>query len=143
MSEHGTRGQKDLVRNLYRTVYEQESFDAVPEFYTSGAVRHGGLQGTLEGREAIEGYLRTALGGFSDVEVTELHCLTEGDLVAYDFEMAVTHSGEVLGVPATGNRFEIANAALFRIEDGKVVDEWPRTDMLGLTRGIEIVDLPF
>ena len=86
MSEHGSTGQKDLVRNLYRTVYEQESFDAVPEFYTSGAVRHGGLQGTLEGREAIEGYLRTALGGFSDVEVTELHCLAEDDLVAYDFE---------------------------------------------------------
>jgi hypothetical protein len=33
--------------------------------------------------------------------------------------------------------FRIANAALFRIEDGKVVDEWPRTDMLGLTQGIE------
>ncbi|MEF8843558.1 MAG: ester cyclase [Haloarculaceae archaeon] len=77
------------------------------------------------------------------IEVTDLHRLAEDDSLAYDFEMAVTHSGELLGVPATGNRFEIVNAALFRIEDGRVLDEWPRTDMLGLVRGIGLVDLPF
>jgi len=142
MSEHDTSGNKELVRELYRTVYEGGAFDAVPEFYAPDAVRHGGLQGTLEGREAIQGYLQTSLGGLSDIEVTELHCLAEDDLVAYDFEMAATHSGELLGVPATGNRFELANAALFRVEDGSIVDEWPRTDMLGLVRGIGLVDLP-
>lgn len=57
--------------------------------------------------------------------------------------MAATHSGELLDVPATGNRFELTNAVLFRIEDGQVVDEWPRTDMLGLMEGIGVVDLPF
>jgi hypothetical protein len=37
--------------------------------------------------------------------------------------------------------FRIANAALFRIEDGKVVDEWPRTDMLGLTHPPLVIDI--
>lgn len=143
MSEHGKSTQKDLVRDLYRTLYEEKSFDAVPEFYASGAIRHGGLQGSIEGHDALQGYLQAALGGFSHIEITELHCLAEGDIVAYDFEMTVTHSGEMLEIPATGNRFEITNAALFRIEDGKVVDEWPRTDMLGLMEGIGVVDLPF
>lgn len=135
--------KKELVRELYRTVYEEKAFDAVPEFYAENAVRHGGLQGTLEGREALEGYLRAALGGLSDIEITELHCLAEDDLVAYDFEMAATHSGEMVEIPATGNRFEITNAALFRIDDGQVHDEWPRTDMLGLMQGIGAVELPF
>lgn len=143
MSEYKTAEQKDLVRDLYRTLYEEKSFDAVPEFYASNAVRRGGLQGSLEGREALRRYLQASLGGLSDVEVTELHCLVEDDLVAYDFEMAATHSGESLDVPATENRFEITNAALFRIEDGQVVDEWPRTDMLGLVEGIGVVDPPF
>lgn len=130
------------MRELYRTLYEEQSFDAVPEFYASDAVRHGGLQGSIEGREALQGYLQAALGGLSDIEVTELHCLAEDDIVAYDFEMAATHPGEMLEVPATGNRFELTNAALFRIENGHVVDEWPRTDMLGLMEGIGVVDLP-
>lgn len=143
MTTGDTSAGKDLVRDLYGTLYEEESFESVPEFYAPGAVRHGGLQGGLEGHEALQGYLQASLGGFSDIEVTELHCLAEDDLVAYDFEMAATHSGEMLGVPATGNRIEITNAALFRIEDGLVTDEWPRTDMLGLMEGIGVVELPF
>lgn len=143
MSEHSTSAEKDLVRELYRTLYEEKSFDAVPEFYASDAIRHGGLQGSIEGREALQGYLQAAIGGLSDIEIRELHCLAEDDIIVYDFEMAATHSGELLDVPATGNRFELTNAVLFRIEDGQVVDEWPRTDMLGLMEGIGVVDLPF
>lgn len=138
-----TGENKELVRELYRTLYEEKAFDAVSEFYAGDAVRHGGLQGKLEGRDALEGYLGAALGGLSDIEIAELHCLAEDDLVAFDFEMAATHSGEMLGIPASGNRFEITNAALFRIDDGQVHDEWPRTDMLGLMQGIGAVDLPF
>lgn len=143
MSEHDTAGHKELVRELYRTIYEEQSFDAVPEYYASDAVRHGGLQGAVEGHAGLQQYLEGALGGFSDIEITELHCLAEDDIVTYDFEMAVTHSGEMLGIPPTGNRFEITNAALFRVEDGTVVDEWPRTDMLGLMEGLGAVELPF
>ncbi|WP_152040001.1 ester cyclase [Salinigranum salinum] len=143
MSEHHTSGQKDLVRELYRTIYEQKAFDAVPDFYAPDAVRHGGLRGSVEGHEALQGYLAATLGGLSEIEVTELHCLAEDDLIAYDFEMAATHSGELLGVPATGNRIEMTNTAWFRIENGQVTDEWPRTDMLGLVKGLDLVELPF
>lgn len=143
MSEPSPSGNKELVRELYRTLYEEKSFDAVSEYYAPDAIRHGGLQGSIEGHTALQGYLQAALGGFSDIEITELHCLAEEDIVAYDFEMAMTHSGEMLEIPPTGNRFEITNAALFRIDDGYVVDEWPRTDMLGLLEGIGAVDLPF
>lgn len=64
-------------------------------------------------------------------------------MVAYDFEMVATHSGEMLEVPATGNRFELTNDAMFRIGDDLVVDEWQRTDMPSLLQGIGPVDLPF
>lgn len=77
MSEHGSTERKDRVRGLHRTLYEERSFDAVPEFYASNPVRHGGLQGSIESRSALQGYLRASLGGLSDAEVTELHCLVE------------------------------------------------------------------
>jgi predicted ester cyclase len=64
-------------------------------------------------------------------------------MVVFDFEMTATHSGPLLGVPATGNRVEMTNAALFRIADGRIVEEWPRTDMLALMEGIGVVELPF
>lgn len=143
MNTRNNPERKELVRELYQTLYEEQAFDQVPRFYASDAIRHGGLQGSLEGQEALQGYLQAALGGFSDIEITELHCLAEDDLVVYDFEMAATHSGEMLEIPPTGNRFELTNAALFQIGDGRVQDEWPRTDMLGLLQGIGAVELPF
>jgi predicted ester cyclase len=142
MSEHSAAEQREFVRNLYRTLYEEKSFDAVSDFYAPGAVRHGGLQGIVEGQDAIRAYLRGSLGGLSDIEVTELRWLAEDDLIAYDFEMTATHSGPVMDVPATGNPLELTNTVWFRIEDGLVVDEWPRTDILGLLEGIGVVDLP-
>jgi C-1 hydroxylase len=135
--------QKDLVRDMYRTVYENKEFDAVSDFYAADTVRHGGLQGSIQGRDALVGYLEASLGGLSDIEVTELHCLEEDDIVVFDYEMTATHSGPMLEVPATGNQVEMTNAALFRIDDGKIVDEWPRTDMLGLMDGIGAIELPF
>ena len=62
MSERSQSEQDDLVRDLYRTLYEEKSFDAVSEFYTPGAVRHGGLKGTIEGREELQAYLQGSLG---------------------------------------------------------------------------------
>jgi len=143
MTDRTPAEQRAIIRDLYKTLYEDQAFDAVSEFYAPGAVRHGGLQGSIEGQDAMQGYLQAAIGGLSEVEVTELRWLAEDDLIAYDFEMTATHSGEMLDVPATGNQIELTNTVWFRIEDGHVVDEWPRTDMLGLLTGIGLVDLPF
>lgn len=143
MTDHDTTADTDRVRDLFRTLYEEQAFDAVPEYYAPDAVRHGGFQGELTGVEELQGYLQAALGGLSDIDITERRCLTSEDVVVFDFDMAATHTGELLGVPATGNRFTITNAVLFRLVDGKVVDEWPRTDRLGLLQGIGFVELPF
>lgn len=143
MSERNQSEQKAFIRDLYGTLYEEQSFDAVPEFYAPDVVRHGGLQGDVEGDEALRGYLQAAIGGLSDIEVTALRWLAQDDVIAYDFEMSATHSGEMLGVPATGNHIEMTNTVWFRIENGHVVDEWPRTDMLGLLTDTGVVELPF
>lgn len=74
IDEHSTSGHKGLVREPYQTIYEGKSFDAVPEYDASDATRHGGLQGSIEGHEPLQGYLQAALGGFSDIEMnTDFH----------------------------------------------------------------------
>ena len=142
-TELDTDGRKRLVRELYEELYENGNFDAGGEFDAPDAVRHSGFRGDLTGRDAIRGYLETVLGGLSDRTVTEHHCVAEDDLVVYDFDMTGTHDGELMGIPATGNRVETTNAVVFRIEDGLVAEEWPRSDVLGLLEGIGAVEAPF
>ena len=45
---------------------------------------------------------------------------------------AGTHLGLSFGHPPTGNRLSTSGITIFRIADGKVVEEWIQSDMLGL-----------
>lgn len=62
MSEHIATEKRDIVRDLYRTLYETYSFDVVWECYAPDTVRHGGLQGTVEGENPTAGRPRWTLG---------------------------------------------------------------------------------
>ena len=42
-----------------------------------------------------------------------------------------THQAEMQGIPATGNRVEISALLIFRLKDGKVVEEVEEADLLG------------
>jgi steroid delta-isomerase-like uncharacterized protein len=43
-----------------------------------------------------------------------------------------THKGEFRGIPATGNKIKVNGFDMFRIQDGKIIEEREETDMLGL-----------
>ena len=43
-----------------------------------------------------------------------------------------THLGSYFGHAPTGNRLSTSGITIFRIADGKVVEEWIQSDMLGL-----------
>lgn len=51
-----------------------------------------------------------------------------------------THQAEMEGIPATGNKVEISALLIFRLKDGKVVEEVEEADMLGFYQqlGLEL-----
>jgi steroid delta-isomerase-like uncharacterized protein len=62
------------------------------------------------------------------------------DLVAADDKVAVrlrfrgTHSGEFLGIPATGRAIEYVSHEFYRVADGLIAEEWICSDMATLFR---------
>jgi predicted ester cyclase len=58
--------------------------------------------------------------------------ITEGDKTFARLSYTGTHEGEVFGVPPTGRDFEYAGAAVFTIEDGRILDVWVLGDIYGL-----------
>jgi steroid delta-isomerase-like uncharacterized protein len=42
-----------------------------------------------------------------------------------------THLAEMEGIPATGNKVEISALLIFRLKDGKIVEEFEEADLLG------------
>jgi predicted ester cyclase len=69
---------------------------------------------------------------FPDVAVTTDLLLAEGDLVAGHFRGRGTHEGLFNGVPATGREWDARCTAIYRVEDGRIVEAWVSWDMLSL-----------
>jgi predicted ester cyclase len=58
----------------------------------------------------------------------------EGDRVSYRLTMRGTHTGEFLGVPASGRQVAVSLIAIVRIADGRLVEEWGGLDQPDLIR---------
>jgi steroid delta-isomerase-like uncharacterized protein len=94
------------------------------------------------GFETHEQHKQVILGfvnAFPDLEWTVDDVIAEADTVVLRSTFRGTHQGELLGVPPTGKRAEWPAIAIFRLADGKVVEEWVQGDMLGLMRQLGIV----
>jgi len=68
--------------------------------------------------------ITSGLSAIPDFHI-EIHALiAEGDCVTARMTQSGTHVGEFAGVPGTGKHITQPAIAIYRIEDGKVAEEW-------------------
>jgi steroid delta-isomerase-like uncharacterized protein len=87
----------------------------------------------LEGFDQFEAMIRSA---FSNIGHPIEDMVGEGDEVAVRLRMEGTHTGDFMGVPASGKRFSVEGTAFLRIAGGKVAQFWGFLDQLGLMQQI-------
>jgi predicted ester cyclase len=55
--------------------------------------------------------------------------IAAGDKVAVRLRFRGTHSGEFLGIPATGRAIEYISHEFYRVADGLIAEEWICSDL--------------
>lgn len=55
--------------------------------------------------------------------------VAEGDLVVIHYVSSGTNEGHWLGRPPTGRRVEVNEVSIFRIEDGRIAEQWLLPDL--------------
>ena len=73
-----------------------------------------------------------ALGAFSEFQHEILDQVAEGDKVVSRIKAQGKHTGDFLGIPATGKEVTMTGIAVHRIANGKIVEHWGQIDALGL-----------
>lgn len=76
---------------------------------------------------------------FSDFTLTLDDQIIEGEKVVTRWTARGVHTGEYLGVAATGKPFEVTGINIGRFENGRIVDEWSRGDDVGLMRQLGVL----
>jgi predicted ester cyclase len=105
-----------------------------PEF-----VNHDPFPGFAPDREGLRQTAQVFRQAFPDWHAGQEAHIAEGDLVAERFTARGTHQGELLGVAPTGREVVLAGINIFRVQDGKLVERWGRTDDLGFLQQLGIV----
>jgi predicted ester cyclase len=68
--------------------------------------------------------------------------VAQGDKVAVRTVQRGTHQVEFFGVAPTGRRVEFSAIAVYRLEEGLIVEEWIEADRLGLLAQLGVLTLP-
>lgn len=76
------------------------------------------------------------LGAFSEIELDVQDTVAEGDKVLVRLQFRGVHSGPFGDHLPTGKRFDVAVLDLFRMKDGKIAEQWPAIDNVGLQQQI-------
>jgi steroid delta-isomerase-like uncharacterized protein len=87
----------------------------------------------VEGRDAFRATLEETFRHFPDLATTAETVVAHGDQAAVAWHYEGTHrSGELFGVHPTGRRVRVQGMTMYRILDGRVVEERGVADVLSL-----------
>jgi len=68
--------------------------------------------------------------------------IAEGDKVTARWTWSGTHTGEFLGIPATGRQIAITGTSIHRFADGKFVESWASYDSMGMMQQLTTPEWP-
>ena len=76
---------------------------------------------------------------FPDIQFTLDDLLAARDKVVARFTARGTQTGEFQGIPATGRAAAVSGIAIYRLADGKIVEQWLEYDQLGLLQQLGVI----
>ncbi len=130
----------DVAVRLQLDYYGAGRYDLAEQAVTPDFVDHEAPPGTPRGPEGANAVLRWLRGAFGDLSYEIKDAFGEGDRVAIRLTTRGTHTGEFMGKPATGRRFEIEAIHIYRIEDGRVAEHWAKRDDVGMAHQIGLFE---
>jgi predicted ester cyclase len=84
------------------------------------------------GRKEYKEAFRKLRGAFPDAEWTLEEILAEGDRVIGRWTFRVTHKGPFFRIPPSGKKVTYPILAIYRIDDGKIAEDWHIFHSIGL-----------
>jgi predicted ester cyclase len=82
------------------------------------------------------GFMQDMKAAFSDLKMQFPHVLVDGDHASVRFISTAINTGKFMGAPANKKNLEINGIFIRKVKDGKVMQEWQTTDLLGVMKQI-------
>jgi len=127
---------KELIHRMNDEVWNKGNLEIMDELYSANIVRHflpndsETKKGLVKFRESVRSHRKAFPDWAEEIKLI----VAEGDFVATHFTSTGTNTGSFLGNPPTGKQIHINEMSIYRIVDGKIVEQWLIPDLLSLNQ---------
>ena len=134
-----THENKAIVLRWFEEVWNQGKESTIDELLAPQAVAHGLDHPDSIGKtgpEAFKPFCRMFRGAFPDIHIDVDHIIEEGNWLAVRFTVSGTHTGDSLGIAATGRSAKAVGVLMAHLQGGQFIEGYNVVDMLSLFRQI-------
>jgi len=121
-----------IVRRLTQEGFVDGKIDVVDVLVSESCIDHDPLPGQGPGRDGQRYTCQMVVDGLSNRSTLRDEFMAVGDTVIENWIFQGTHTGEFLGVPATGRQLHVRGIEIWRLANGKIVERWGLVDAAGV-----------
>jgi steroid delta-isomerase-like uncharacterized protein len=118
----------EQLADIYVTMLNTHNADLVDQFVAENYINHNAF--VADGREANRQFWSGFFAGLPDLSATMEDLVISGDRVVGRFVYRGTHTGDLMGIPASGNAVEMRSIDIWRLQDGMFVEHWDELNLL-------------
>lgn len=121
---------KQQLAETYVSMLNTHDPDLVDRFVAEEYRNHNAF--VSDGREANRQFWTAFFAALPDLNATMEDLVISGDRVVGRFVYRGTHTGEFMGIPASGHRVEMHSIDIWRVQDAMFVEHWDELNLLQL-----------
>jgi steroid delta-isomerase-like uncharacterized protein len=116
------------LAETYVEMLNSHDADLVDRFVAEDYVNHNPF--VADGREGNRRFWTGFFAALPDLTATMEDLVVAGDRVVGRFVYRGTHTGELMGIPASGNTVQMRSIDIWRVEDGMFVEHWDELNLM-------------
>ena len=136
---------EQIVRSACQVVWSEGDVSRAEEFYSQDfSTNYPEFPETNWGigPQGVRDFVQGLRGGISDYCERIDDLIDAGDRIIVRLAISGTHTGELLGIPATGKLFEFREIDIIRLENGKIVEQIGLTDYMTFLMQLGLIGVP-
>lgn len=130
---------KEIARQFIKDIFNGGRTEQSAKFVTADILYHGAEE--VRGIDDFKEWISEDRKALPDMEVTILDEIEEQNKVAIRWTLKATQEGEILGLPASHEKFETKGMEIFHFESGKIKEAWTIYDALTPALELGIVEI--
>jgi steroid delta-isomerase-like uncharacterized protein len=126
------RRNKDIILRSHLEVWNRARYELLEQLYTEDFSAHFICGTGANGIDGMGAFIKEHRQSFPDWTERVVDIIAEGDRVVTRYRSTGTHKGSFQGIEATGKKFTVNEVSIYRLENGKIAEQWGFPDGLDL-----------